>query len=74
MIIVCLFEMSDMADLFQAHKRDKADLFPLVDTSHPGHVIHVAAQIAAIRGTCLKKVIKVTGENAKRLYRLPSSA
>jgi hypothetical protein len=42
----------------------------LSDHSLPGHVIHVAAQIATLRDIPLSKVLEVTTRNAKEMYRL----
>ena len=44
--------------------------YPL-SSSHPGHVIHTAAQVAALRSVSLEEVIRQTGANATKLYRLP---
>jgi len=41
-----------------------------VEWSHPGMVIHTAAQVAALKGMKVREVIKATGANARRIYRL----
>ncbi len=41
--------------------------------THPGFVIHAAAQIAAIRGLSLHEIIEATTKNAIEVYRLDKS-
>ncbi len=50
---------------------DNADEAHLMsNTTHPGYVAHVAAQIASLRGIKVEEVAEVTGRNAMDLYGL----
>jgi Tat protein secretion system quality control protein TatD with DNase activity len=40
--------------------------------SHPGMVLHVAAQIACLRNMELKDVIAACYENTRTFYKIPS--
>ena len=46
--------------------------YTLGNSSHPGLVIHAAAQIAAIKNVDLESVLEATTNNAVHLYRLQS--
>lgn len=39
--------------------------------NHPGYLMQMAQKLAQIRGLDVEEVIRVTTENAKRLYRIP---
>ena len=39
--------------------------------SHPGLALHVAAQVAHMRGMSLEEVVKITARNTRTMYRLP---
>ncbi len=38
---------------------------------HSGMILHTASRIAEIRGMSISEVLRITAENARRLYRLP---
>ena len=38
--------------------------------SHPGHIAHIAAQVAALRGIPLREVVDATNVNTKKVYNI----
>jgi hypothetical protein len=80
--LVCFAKVADVREVAAKIPLDRLVLEtdspyfvpPCMDTevewSHPGLVIHAAAQVAALKGMDVREVIQATGDNARRIYGL----